>query len=81
MSSLPQQFFLRLIRVYQTSLSPDHSWLKLRYPYGFCRFYPSCSQYAYDSVTKYGVSRGSWLAAQRICKCVPWRQGKLDLVK
>ncbi|MFA5967358.1 MAG: membrane protein insertion efficiency factor YidD [Patescibacteria group bacterium] len=81
MSLSVQQVFLRLIRVYQASLSPDHGWFRLRYPHGFCRFYPSCSQYAYESIAKHGANKGSWLAVQRICKCVPWYQGGLDLVK
>ena len=35
-----------LIIAYQKTLSPDHGWLKYRHPYGFCHFYPSCSEYA-----------------------------------
>ena len=39
---------------------------------GQCRYYPSCSQYAIDAVTKYGPWRGSWRAAKRVCRCHPW---------
>jgi putative membrane protein insertion efficiency factor len=39
---------------------------------GHCRFHPSCSQYAIDAVTKYGVLRGSWRAAKRIARCHPF---------
>jgi putative membrane protein insertion efficiency factor len=42
---------------------------------GQCRYYPTCSQYAIDAVTKYGPWRGSWRAAKRICRCHP-RGGK-----
>jgi len=36
-----------------------------------CRFYPSCSVYAYRSIEKYGVVRGGWMAIKRILKCNP----------
>jgi putative membrane protein insertion efficiency factor len=39
---------------------------------GQCRFVPSCSQYAIDSIDKYGAMRGSYRAAKRICRCHPW---------
>lgn len=81
MHYLPQQVLLALIRVYQYSVSPNHSWVNRWYPYGFCRFYPSCSQYAADSISKYGVGRGLLLAAQRLLRCHPWHRGGFDLVK
>ncbi len=43
-----------------------------RFMGGHCRYYPSCSQYAIDAVTRYGVWRGSWRAAKRVCRCHPW---------
>jgi len=76
-----QQFILKLIRAYQVSLSPDHGWFKSHYSHGFCRFYPSCSEYAYESVAKYGMGRGSWLALQRLLKCNPYHSGGIDLVR
>jgi hypothetical protein len=76
-----RQSLLKLIRFYQITLSPDHSWVKHHYPYGCCQFYPSCSQYAYDSVEKYGALKGIWLGAQRLLKCHPWHRGGFDLVK
>ena len=39
---------------------------------GQCRYYPSCSQYAIDAVTKYGAASGAWRATKRICRCHPW---------
>ena len=45
-----------------------------------CRYYPSCSQYAKEAVLKYGVLRGSWLAAGRLARCHPWHPGGVDLV-
>jgi len=45
---------------------------------GQCRFYPTCSQYAIDAVTKYGAMRGGWKAAKRICRCHPGCDGGVD---
>lgn len=43
-----------------------------------CRFMPTCSQYAVDALTEYGLVRGSWLAAVRLAKCGPWHRGGWD---
>jgi putative membrane protein insertion efficiency factor len=43
-----------------------------------CRFVPTCSQYAVDALTEYGLIRGSWLAAARLAKCGPWHRGGWD---
>ena len=43
-----------------------------------CRFVPTCSQYAVDALTEYGLIRGSWLAARRLSKCGPWHRGGWD---
>jgi len=39
---------------------------------GACRYEPSCSAYAAEAVTRHGALRGSWLAAQRLCRGGPW---------
>lgn len=72
---------LALIRLYQKTLSFDHGPLKVYYPGGFCRFRPTCSQYTYDAINKYGVMKGSWLGAKRIASCNPWHKGGYDPVK
>lgn len=43
-----------------------------------CRFTPTCSQYAVDAVTEYGLLRGLWLALVRLAKCGPWHSGGWD---
>ncbi|TQJ03863.1 hypothetical protein FB471_3633 [Amycolatopsis cihanbeyliensis] len=37
-----------------------------------CRFYPSCSAYAAEALTRHGAARGSYLALRRLLRCGPW---------
>lgn len=76
-----KHLLLLLIKGYQKTLSPDHGYLQVFYPQGLCRYYPSCSQYAYEAIDKKGVIRGCWLAMKRIWRCNPWSQGGIDQVK
>lgn len=46
-----------------------------------CRFYPSCSCYAIESVTKYGVVRGGLLTLRRLLRCHPFHPGGYDPVR
>jgi putative membrane protein insertion efficiency factor len=66
------QVVLRLIRAYQLILSPVFA--------GSCRYYPSCSQYTYEAVTRYGWLRGSWMGMKRIARCHPFAKGGYDPV-
>jgi uncharacterized protein len=61
-----------LIRVYQWTVSP------LLGP--ACRFHPSCSQYALQAITRFGVLKGSGLALLRLARCHPWHPGGFDPV-
>lgn len=61
---------LLLIRGYQLTLSP----LLGRH----CRFLPTCSQYAYEAVQRFGALRGSWLGMRRILRCHPFHAGGHD---
>ncbi len=67
-----KQIALLLIRIYQNTLSV---WLPPS-----CRFTPSCSQYGYEAIQKYGVLKGGWLAAKRISRCHPFNPGGYDPV-
>lgn len=45
-----------------------------------CRFVPSCSEYAWQAIDRYGALKGTWLAVRRIVKCGPWHPGGFDPV-
>lgn len=45
-----------------------------------CRFVPSCSEYAYQAIDRYGFWRGGWLAVRRIGRCHPFNPGGHDPV-
>jgi uncharacterized protein len=59
-----------LIQLYRHTVSP------LRLP--TCRFTPTCSQYAVEALSEYGLVRGGWLATVRLLKCGPWHRGGWD---
>ena len=69
-----------LIGLYQKTISPDHGWFKGLYPHGFCKYYPSCSQYTKEAVNEYGFIKGIVMGAWRICRCNPWSTGGYDPV-
>ena len=45
-----------------------------------CRFYPSCSEYAYQAIAKYGPLKGGWMALKRLGRCHPLNPGGYDPV-
>jgi uncharacterized protein len=63
---------LALLRGYQRLISPLFG--------PSCRFHPTCSHYAIEAITRFGVVKGSWLAAKRIFKCHPLHTGGDDPV-
>lgn len=77
---LPRRLAVGVIRLYQAILSPDHGWMRVFYPHGYCKFSPSCSQYTKEAIERYGVLRGSWLGVLRIGRCNPWHAGGSDPV-
>jgi hypothetical protein len=70
--------FIIFLKVYQKTLSLDHGPLKFLFPHGYCKYYPSCSQYAVLSLKKYGV-KGLYKSIKRVLSCTPASAGGIDL--
>jgi len=68
-----KRFLIFIIKLYRKYISP------LKQP--CCRFYPSCSQYAIEAISKHGALRGGFMAIKRIIKCNPFNPGGYDPVK
>jgi len=81
LSYISKKIVILLINIYQKTLSFDHGLLKVFYPYGFCRFTPTCSQYGKEAVEKHGVIKGMVVTMWRIIRCNPWNKGGYDPVK
>ncbi|HOO64769.1 MAG TPA: membrane protein insertion efficiency factor YidD [Synergistaceae bacterium] len=67
-----QKIALLLIKTYKKYISPCLG--------THCRFVPTCSEYAYTAIERFGFFRGSFLALRRICRCAPWHPGGYDPV-
>jgi putative membrane protein insertion efficiency factor len=63
---------LGLLAFYKTTISP--AWPSA------CKFYPSCSAYAAEAVSRYGPLRGLYMAASRVIRCRPFHPGGIDPV-
>lgn len=60
-------FLLALIRFYRKHISPCTP--------PTCRFSPTCSEYGYEAIRKYGAAKGGWLTVKRLCRCHPFYKG------
>lgn len=63
---------VRLIKVYIKYISPMKP--------SVCRFYPSCSHYAIESLEKCGIIKGAFKTLIRLSKCHPFHPGGYDPV-
>jgi putative membrane protein insertion efficiency factor len=70
--SLLTRGIVAVISFYQRAISPAFA--------PKCRFTPTCSAYAVDAITGFGLARGSWLALRRLLRCHPYHRGGHDPV-
>lgn len=75
------RILLFFISAYQRTLSPDHGFLNYYYGARRCHFFPSCSDYAKDSLRQYGLLKGLMTSFKRIARCNPWNAGGYDPVR
>jgi hypothetical protein len=73
MNSLIRSLAVAPIRIYQKVVSPLVG--------ARCKYYPSCSEYAAQAITKFGILRGLVLAGWRVLRCNPWSHGGVDPVE
>jgi putative membrane protein insertion efficiency factor len=64
------RILMSMIKAYQVLLSPFFGQQ--------CRFYPTCSQYALETINKHGAIVGSYYAVRRLLRCHPWHAGGHD---
>lgn len=57
------------IRLYQKIPGPWHD---------YCKYKPTCSEYAIGVLREYGFFKGSYLAIKRLCKCNCFSKGGFD---
>lgn len=68
----PRVLLVRMIRAYQKMVSPTLG--------KNCRYSPTCSSYAAEAISRFGVIKGGWLGMKRIGRCHPLREGGYDPV-
>jgi uncharacterized protein len=65
---------LLFIRLYRVTLGPLFALMS------GCRFTPTCSEYGYAAIERFGWRRGWWMALRRIGRCQPWGGSGYDPV-
>jgi len=77
-----KKHILKLIRLYQKTSFFHNYFFRLFYLSDrICRFTPTCSEYTYQAVEKYGVVKGLILGFKRIIRCHPFSKGGHDPIK
>jgi hypothetical protein len=77
-----KKIFLLLIKFYQKKLSFEKGLLGQLFPNkSVCKYFPSCSQYTYDAIEKYGIIFGVYKGVKRILRCNNFFEGGVDPLK
>lgn len=77
-----KKIILSFIRFYQKHLNFNNAFTRAFYlTDNSCRFTPTCSEYSYQAIEKYGILRGTILGLARILRCNPFNKGGEDPVK
>jgi putative membrane protein insertion efficiency factor len=69
---------IKIIEIYQKTISPNHGFVGRFFPKMGCKYYPSCSEYTKQAIGRYGVVKGGGLGIVRILKCNPASRGGFD---
>ena len=75
------RFFIASIALYQKTISPDHGIFQYMHGTRRCRFFPSCSDYAMQTLRQYGLGFAIMLSLKRIGRCHPFCVGGYDPVE
>lgn len=68
-----KKLLLWLINIYKKGISPNTQ--------PKCKYYPTCSTYAYQAIEKHGAFKGFGMAVWRLLRCNPFSKGGVDPVK
>ncbi len=66
----PRNLCIGVLAIYRSVISPLYG--------DVCKYYPSCSRYAFEAIQQHGVLKGVWLGSRRLARCHPWAVGGID---
>lgn len=69
-----------MLAIFLKSLIRFYSWVISPLLRKNCRFAPSCSEYSYQAIERFGAIKGSCLMVKRVCRCHPWGGSGFDPV-
>jgi len=78
--NLPKEIAKFFIRIYQKLFSFDHSFWARPDLYRICIHEPSCSEYTYQAIDRFGLIKGGIMGFFRILRCNPFSKGGHDPV-